>query len=486
MTDDVEQQAAIIVWLRRDLRLADNPALYHAASSGSPVVPLYIWSPDEEGQLACGSASRWWLDRSLASFAEQLKAMKIELTIRAGDVLSTVRQVVSETGARAVYWNRSYEPHSIVRERNLKGALAASGIDGQSFNGSLLYEPWQVLNTRNEPYRVFTSFWKAKDALGEPEVPLPSPRSIKAARKVDSLPIEELSLLTDRGRVASMCDSWTPGEPAALKALDLFIKNQLHSYEDDRNRPFLAGTSRLSPFISFGEISPRTIWHALAHTRYNGAGRSTFLKELCWREFAYHLLYHFPSTLERPLQAKFDLFPSSSDERLFEIWCKGNTGYPIVDAGMRELYTTGWMHNRVRMVVASFLVKDLLIPWQDGAGWFWDALVDADPASNTLGWQWAAGCGADAAPFFRIFNPVLQSEKFDPEGNYLRKWVPELKRLSNKWVHKPWEAPVSELTQAGIKLGETYPLPVVDHSMARERALHAFKTISHGDGSERE
>lgn len=486
----IQPQAPIIVWFRRDLRTADHPALSAAEKTGCPVIPLYIWSPDEEGSSAPGEASRWWLHHSLADLEKSLSKINLRLVLRSGEALSVLREVIAVSGARAVFWNRRYEPHSVVRDKNIKGALRLDGIESESFNGSLLFEPWQILNAKGGPFKVFSSYWTAALAAAEPQAPLPPPHHFPDTGKVSSLSISDFGLLLDNCFAGKIESIWKPGEKNAADALRRFIDECLPDYESERDRPDLDKTSRLSPYLSFGELSPRMVQSAVlagsSTSLCPGASsqkalkksRSTFLKEIGWREFSYNLLYHFPESIKKPLRPEFDAFPFESDPRLFAAWTSGNTGYPLVDAGMRQLRATGWMHNRVRMVAASFLVKDLLIPWQDGAAWFWENLIDADMANNTFGWQWTAGCGADAAPFIRIFNPVTQSEKFDPSGDFIRAWVPELGRLEGRWIHKPWEAPSSVLNDAHVVLGETYPLPLVDHNMARQRALHAFRSLS--------
>lgn len=480
MAASASNNAPVIVWFRQDLRIDDNPALSAAADSGAPVIPLFIWSPEEEGDWEPGAASRWWLHHSLTELTITLAKLGSPLIVKRGYSLSVLRDFAREVGAHAVYWNRRYEPSTIVRDKNIKGALVNDGVDARSFNANLLFEPWQVLNKKNEPYKVFTSYYKAATALVTPPAPIDPPKKLVASvKKVRSVAISDLMLLTTINCTIDMDKAWQPGETGAKKNLETFL-SVVGQYLPDRDHPAVCGTSRLSPHLHFGEISPRTIWHAVKNTGKAGQGRegkTTYLKELVWREFAHNLLYHFPHTANSPLRAEFERFPWRNDPEGLKRWQKGETGYPLIDAGMRELRQTGWMHNRVRMIVASFLVKDLLLPWQQGAEWFWDTLVDADLANNTLGWQWSAGCGADAAPYFRVFNPVLQSQRFDPDGKYIKQWVPELAGLPKPWIHHPWDAPQEVLKAHAVELGKTYPQPIVDHAFARQRALEAFKQL---------
>lgn len=467
------QSKPALLWLRRDLRIVDNPALI-AACSHKAVVPVIVWSPEEEGRWAPGAASRWWLHHSLSVLGDTLQSFGSRLIIRRGPTLDALTRLIRETGAGAVYWNRLYEPLLLKRDARIKEALEKSGIHAESFNAALLHEPWAVLNRQEKPFQVFTPFWRTCQEQGEPGQPAPKPRSIPAPpRWPRSLNLAELNLLPKRGWANGFSKVWKPGEKGSRSKLSDFLGESISDYPRGRDFPADAGTSKLSPHLHFGEIGPRQIWQAVQdEVRKSGpathAAAGSFLRQLGWREFAHHLLVHFPFTPEKPLRAKFAKFPWGRDPKSLRAWQKGLTGYPLIDAGMRELWVTGWMHNRVRMIVASFLVKDLLLPWNDGAEWFWDTLVDADLANNTLGWQWAAGCGADAAPYFRVFNPVLQGEKFEPNGDYVRRWVPELKSVPLKWIHKPWEAPPDILGRCD------YPAPIVDHAEARDRALDAF------------
>lgn len=469
-----------IVWFRLDLRTHDNPALHEAAKNGAAVVPVLIWQPDEAAPWEPGAASRWWLHLSLNSLAATLGDLGAPLIIRSGPSLETLLTLIEETGATAIYWNRVYEPSLIKRDSKIKEVLKGRGIEVHSFNSSLLKEPWEIQNSQRKPFQVFTPFWKKLSSEFECPNPLAAPKKLRAlSKKIRGLPVNELKLLPSIPWDKEFYEHWKPGEDGAAKALKKFTKNALRTYASDRDCPSLSATSRLAAYLHFGEIGPRQIWFEIE----KACGDRTrdaepFLRQLGWRDFAHHLLFHFPQTPTKPLRPAFEQFPWKKNKKLFTAWQKGLTGYPIVDAGMRELWRTGTMHNRVRMIVASFLVKDLLQPWQDGARWFWDTLVDADLANNTLGWQWTAGCGADAAPYFRVFNPTLQGEKFDLNGNYVRRWVPELSKLSNKWVHKPWECPAPLLEKARIELGKTYPSPIVDHSEARDIALEAYEELS--------
>lgn len=472
------------MWFRLDLRLADNPALNAAMKTCSSILPVFIWEPEEEAPWAPGAASRWWHHQSLLDLDRALNKRGSKLLLRRGPTEKALLDLAAESGARSIFWNRRYEPAVIARDRNLKTLLRERGLAVESFPGNLLFEPWTIKNTAGKPFRVFTAFWKA--CLTEPAPPAEKaiPQRIQAPAKWPiSIDISEFGLEPKIDWATGMRQSWQPGESGATSQVKGFLDSGLESYPIDRDRPDIPGTSRLSPHLHFGEISPRQIWRAVharvpqEQARNSSSAAYAYLREIAWREFAYHLLFHFPESLQEPLQAKFHDFPWHKDRLRFKAWTQGKTGYPLVDAGMRQLWHTGWMHNRVRMVVASFLVKHLLIRWQDGASWFWDTLVDADLANNSLGWQWVAGCGADAAPYFRIFNPVLQGEKFDPDGNYVRRWVPELASVSNAWIHRPWKAPALLLSEAGVRLGRTYPMPIVDHEIARKRALAAFASI---------
>ncbi|MDZ5646112.1 deoxyribodipyrimidine photo-lyase [Nitrospirillum sp. BR 11828] len=478
--------APIVVWFRQDLRLADNPALTHAADSGRPVVPVYILDDQGAAPWAPGAASRWWLHHSLSSLGAALAGLGCPLVLRRGRPDVVLRDLVREVGAGAVVWNRCYEPQATARDSALKADLKAEDVTVHSFQANLLAEPWTVKTGGGGPYKVFTPFWRAvKDGLKgglNPGAPLPPPAALAALpTPPDGDRLADWALLpTKPDWAGGLRDAWTPGEAGAARRLAAFLDSAVGNYAEGRDYPAQPWTSRLSPHLHHGEISPRQIWAAAmarADSTHEDKGVAGFLRELGWREFCHHLLYHFPYLPERPLNPKFEAFAWREDAKHLEAWQRGRTGYPIVDAGMRELWATGWMHNRVRMIVGSFLVKHLLLPWTAGQAWFWDTLVDADLANNAGGWQWIAGCGADAAPYFRVFNPVLQGEKFDAAGAYVRRWVPELAGLPDSVLHQPWAADPITLRAAGVRLGHDYPHPVVDHKAARQRALDTFAAI---------
>jgi deoxyribodipyrimidine photo-lyase len=485
----------IILWYRQDLRINDNPALFNALNTGLPVIPVYILDDDGEKEWKLGEASRWRLHHSLASLNNSLEKKGLSLLFFKGDSEIIIAKLFSVLKAKGIYWNRRYEPHILERDARIKTQFKDEGFQVKSFNGSLLFEPWENVKADNTPYLVYSPFYKNNSRKTfqrelftvKNEMLLSSEQFIKSAREeikkspsLQAYYIDDLNNLKLTPKIPwdkDFYELWRPGEDEARECSQRFLKT-VDTYSDSRNIPSILGTSRLSSSLHFGEISPHQIYtdiqtklQPVKKSEVNGA--EVYFKELFWREFGYHLLFHFPKTPFHPLRAEYEKFPwrdKAEYQNDFTIWKKGMTGYPIVDAGMRELWTTGWMHNRVRMITASFLVKNLLIPWQEGARWFWDTLVDADLASNTLGWQWTAGCGADAAPYFRVFNPVLQGEKFDPEGLYVKKWIPELSEVSLKYIHKPWEA------NGGKSVGE-YPPPCVDLSETRDRALRAFSEL---------
>lgn len=469
-----------VVWFRQDLRLEDNPALAAASARGA-VVPVYIWDPAAEGDWAPGAAARCWLHRSLEDLGARLRSLGSRLVLARGDSLGCLQRLLADSGADAVFWNRRYEPRAVERDGLIKAALRRQGCSVRSFQGALLFEQAELRNRQGKPFQVFTPFWKHCLTLDPPAEPMPAPARLEApVRWPDGPGLAELQLQPRLDWSAGIHAAWTMGEGGAQQSLERFLAQGIAGYRERRDFPGQPGVSRLSPHLHFGEISPSAVWHRV---REHGAGQEAaepYLRQLGWREFAHHLLYHFPHTPDHPLRREYRLFPWKADAKALTAWQRGRTGYPIVDAGMRELWHTGWMHNRVRMICASFLVKDLLIPWQEGARWFWDTLVDADLANNTLGWQWTAGCGADAAPYFRIFNPVTQARRFDPDGAYLRRWVPELAALPDAHLHEPWTAPAAVLAEAGVQLGKTYPRPLVDHAQARDRALGALAAMKGG------
>jgi len=473
-----------IAWFRQDLRIHDNPMLAAAAQSGAPVLPVFVHAPQEAGNWPPGGASQWWLHHALQSLQSELGKLGLPLILRQGDSLTELRQIIRHSANAGfavthLHSSRLFEPAAVARDKVVRQALQSDGIQWQQGNASLLLEPENIRNQSGQPYRVFTPFWKQ---LRQTPLTMPVEFDRTALHAPSALPdsllLPELQLLPKIHWDVGFDQRWDPSLAGAEQALRHFLLEAVDGYKMNRNLPAVAGTSSLSPYLHFGQLGPRQVWaatHAAGAQEHDGG--HTFLSELAWREFAYHLLHHFPHSDLHALNPRYREFPWQPDQYLLRAWQRGQTGYPLVDAGMRQLWQTGWMHNRVRMVVASFLVKHLLQPWQDGARWFWDTLVDADLASNSMGWQWVAGSGADAAPYFRIFNPFGQGEKFDPEGDYVRRWVPELAQLPDRIIHRPWEAGAMELTMAGVRLGENYPHPVIDHRVGRERALAALSAI---------
>ena len=460
-----------LLWFRDDLRLADNPALQDLLRLGLAPVPVYIHHPQGDGEWAPGAASDAWRARSLRALDADLRARGSRLQVLRGDPAMLLPRLAAATGARAVRWNRRYEPAAEARDAGIKRALRADGVDARSHNGALLFEPWQVATQAGDPYKVFTPFWRAAlqqwrlPALADAPDALPAPPALEGALEPDAL-----ALAPRPGWDRGFWDRWTPGEAGARAALEAFVAGALDGYGERRNVPGVRGTSRLSPHLHFGEIAP---WRVARRLQGEGpAGdRDAYVRELGWREFGYHLLHHFPHTPDSNFNPRFDDFPwAEPDPAALEAWRRGRTGIPIVDAGMRELWHTGWMHNRVRMVAGSLLTKHLRAHWRHGARWFWDTLVDADLANNTLGWQWVAGTGADASPYHRVFNPVLQAQKFDPDGAYIARWVPELAGLPPAQRHAPW---------TGVP-PRGYPRPVVDLARGREQALAALAAIRKG------
>jgi deoxyribodipyrimidine photo-lyase len=472
----------IVVWFRDDLRVAENPALQAAAATGRPVVPLYVFD-DAGPPRRMGAASKWWLDKSLRALGETLRKTGSPLVLRRGDALETLTTVVAETGATGLAWNRLYDRKSIDRDQAVASAMAKLGVATETHNASLINEPDAVRTGAGGAFKVFTPYFRA--ALGTADVSArasPTPILHAPERPPHSEALSTWSLHPSSPDWSAGFGDWTPGEAGARARLDHFLDGAAKNYAHGRNIMGEEGVSRLSPHLHFGEIGPRQVWRAVraaAEHGHIGHGEAeTFQKELLWREFNHSLLFHNPDITHRPFNAAFATFDWLDDRSGFRAWTKGLTGYPVVDAAMRQLWTTGWMHNRARMVAASFLVKDLLVDWRRGEAWFWNTLVDADLANNVCNWQWVAGSGADAAPFFRIFNPTLQGAKFDALGRYVRRWVPELAALSDRDLHEPWKADPAALTRAGVELGLTYPTPIVDHSAARDRALAAYARVT--------
>lgn len=462
--------APSIVWFRKDLRLDDNPAFTDAVTKG-PVIPLFLWSPNEE-DFSTGGASRIWLYHSLLSLKKQLAVLGLNLIIRKGNSVDNLFDIVDSTNAKAVYTNKRYEPSSLKKDKEIANKLKEIGLDYKTFNGNLIIDPKVVLNKSNLPFKVFSHFWKKCLSVANPTEPLPVPNKIISFKnKIKSIEISDLNLGQDKHWALKISKNWDFNYGFSRKKLISFIENNFNEYCDNRNFPGKDGTSKLSPYLHYGQISPNQIFYELSKSKNENWKESQYLAEIGWREFGYYLMFHFPKTINEPLRNEFKKFPWIENDFLFDSWKNGTTGYPLVDAGMRELWETGWMHNRVRMVVASFLVKHLLIDWKKGADWFWDTLVDADLASNTLGWQWSAGCGADAAPYFRIFNPTTQAEKFDGNGDYIRRWVPELKNMEAPKIFEPHKY------KGDLFLKNSYSDPIVDHAESRKKALLAYDII---------
>lgn len=452
--------SAAIVWFRQDLRLHDNPALHAAIKSELPLIFLYIYDNSKKNKWACGGAQQWWLHHSLAALENDLKKHGAKLVLHSGEPLEILKKIVSETDAKALFYNRCYEPYAIARDTEIKKDL---GITVNSYNGALLVEPWEMKTKQGGYFKVYTPFWKQFRQQVQVAPPLMKPRDWKNyAKSLKSDNLDAWGLLPTQPNWAKQFEKYHhPGEVGAHQRLETFLEGVAKNYASDRDFPALNATSNLSAHLHFGEISPRQIWHAaFPH-------HEKFLSEVVWREFAHQLLFHFPQLPEQNFQDKFNQFPWSRSEKNLARWQQGETGYPIVDAGMRQLWQTGIMHNRVRMIVGSFLTKDLLLHWHHGQAWFWDTLVDADLANNAFGWQWIAGSGADAAPYFRVFNPTTQAQKFDADGEYIKQWVPELAKVPSKFIHTPWEV--------ADKIN--YPPPMVDHDEARKRALAGYEKI---------
>jgi deoxyribodipyrimidine photo-lyase len=470
MTDKIN-----IVWFRQDLRISDNPALFEAVKNGA-VLPIYILDEQSAGSFKDGAASRWWLHNSLTRLNESLEN---KLNIYCGDAQKIIPEIIAKNNVGGVYWNRCYEPWRIKQDTEIKAALKAKNIECKSFNGSLLWEPWEILKDDKTYYKVFTPFYRNGCLkAAPPRQPLQQPENLILVKDQNAINIAALKLMPKIKWYKQMEKIWEIGEKAAQEKLQKFLNCGLNGYKEGRNFPAEEKTSRLSPYLHFGEISPNQVWYAAKNASGAPLGDiDHFLSELGWREFSNYLLYHFPELPNKNFQAKFEEFPWQENKTALKAWQKGQTGFPIIDAGMRELWQTGYIHNRVRMAIGSFLVKNLLLHWQLGERWFWDCLLDADLANNCASWQWVAGSGADAAPYFRIFNPVLQGEKFDAAGLYTRHFVPELKNLPDKFLYKPWEAPQEVLRAAGVILGKNYPNPIIDLKSSRDMALLAYRHI---------
>ncbi|WP_262032109.1 cryptochrome/photolyase family protein [Microvirga sp. Mcv34] len=480
-----DSSSPVLVWFRDDHRLADNPALAAAVATGSQVLCFAVLD-ETECLRPLGGASRWWLHGSLEALGDSLERTGSRLALFRGDTHTEIERIAQETGASEIFWNRRYGAAEIALDTAIKKRLTDRGLKARSFGGRLLHEPWEIINQAGRPFQVFTPYLRA--VMPRPiAAPLPAPKRIPGGSWPSSLrdsliPLEDLGLEPSSPDWAGgLRKAWRAGEPAARTRLMDFLREGLEGYAENRDRPSMSGTSRLSPHLRFGEISPRQVWHAVAAgvAEHPGLARDAekFLSEIVWRDFSYQLLHFHPHLPVRSHSSRFDGFPWIDAPRTLKAWQQGRTGYPIVDAGMRQLWQTGWMHNRVRMITASFLVKHLLTDWREGESWFWDTLVDADPANNAFSWQWVAGSGPDSAPFHRIFNPVTQGEKFDPDGDYVRAFIPELAGVPSTYIHRPWDAPPDILQTAGIRLGETYPDPIVPHGLARERALQAFRSL---------
>lgn len=478
----IPPENSAIVWFRRDLRLTDNPALMAAIATGLPLILLFILESQTDEGRTPGGASAWWLDKSLKSLAADIEHLGGRLTLRRGHASQILEELVSEHSVSHVFWNRRYSKADYETDAAIKSNLKAKQISVESFNASLLTEPWTQKTGGGTYYKVFTPYWRSVEASFTPRPQLPRPKKLNVLNlPSDRLIDYELHPFKPDWSTGFNAH-WTPGEQGAIERLTRFLDEPINLYQEQRNRPDIdTGTSGLSPHLAFGEIGPAQVWRAtqnrLTSGEANEKNATVFLKEIVWREFSYVLLYHNPDLAHENYNPNFKHMPWRDHQSDYQNWCKGQTGYPMVDAGMRQLWQTGWMHNRVRMIVASFLTKHLLLPWQWGERWFWDTLVDADPASNAASWQWTAGSGADAAPYFRVFNPITQGPKFDASGDYVRTYCPELAKLPTKYIHRPWEAPPIELASAGIKLTETYPAPIIDHKLGRERALTAYEAV---------
>ncbi|UII56830.1 DNA photolyase family protein [Cytobacillus spongiae] len=461
----------VIYLFKNDFRLHDNPALYEASKHQNMII-AYIHDEHSRGKWKLGEAKKWWLHYALSAMENQINRLGGHLTIRKGDTVEELIRLINETSAHCIYWNREYEPAVYSRDRELAEKLTRSGFQVKTFESCLLLPPWTIINKQKKPYKVFTHFYKQVLAV---DIPLPLPVILEPLSSIElpTVPIEELRLLPRQSWADNFLEKWNPTEEHAINLFNSFARTKISDYHQNRDVPSHDGTSRLSPYLTFGQISARSMFLELKKI----PDSEEFIRQLLWREFSYYLLWHFPHSSVDSLNNQFHSFQWDQNQALYKVWTEGNTGYPIVDAGMRELWKTGYMHNRVRMIVASFLTKHLLLPWQKGAEWFWDTLLDADLANNSLGWQWVAGTGVDSAPYFRIMNPIIQGEKFDSEGEYIKRWIPSLRNMPSEYIHKPWEAPAHILEKAGVILGNTYPEPVVNHKRARLRTLERYEQM---------
>lgn len=469
-----------LVWMRKDLRTQDHAALQSAISAGYEILPVFIWNPAEH-KWSDGAASQWWLHHALTDLSEQFDDKGGTLLIKRGEeeMIEVLQVLIKEYEIDVVYWGRRYEPEIIKRDTKIKSRLSDGGIEVKSFNTHLLLEPHTVENKSGGFYKVFTPYWKecvTRDIDPVTTMVWKDAEFIKVTKK-DNTEIEELNLLPEIEWDGGFYDFWKPTRRHGLKRLREMVDGKAMDYQEARDIPAEDGTSRLSPWLQWGQVSAREIYHAFDEIPGNAKQKEVkegYLRQLFWREFSYHLLYHEPHTAEKPMRPEYERFNWEPNKKYLKAWQEGKTGYPIVDAGMRQLWQTGWMHNRVRMIVGSFLVKHLLQDWREGTSWFWDTLVDADLANNSMGWQWIGGCGADASPYFRVFNPILQGKKFDPDGEYVKKYIPELADVDPKVIHELWEAPEEDLKKAGVTLGKGYPEPIISHKKGRERALAAY------------
>lgn len=481
----MSEKAAALVWLRQDLRLCDQPALYHA-SQCDRAYAVYIRDSEFESsyQWSRGEASRWWLHESLQALTTAFENVGSRLILAQGSAIDVLRELIKRLQITHVYWNRRYDQESIQYDKGVKAELKDMDVIVRSFPGNCLIEPWELSNQTGSPYKVFTPFSKALLRLDFEAKALPAVRKLsRPPRDLPECTLSEMGLLPKKSWYSKLDQHWQAGEQGARQSLKRFIGKALSRYHQDRDIPSVSGCSKLSPHLHFGEISVRTIWNLVNEAKRKDGKLDAFayLRQLIWRDFANYSLYHFPNLPNRSLREEFERFPwARCEQKSLSLWQRGLTGFPIIDAGMRELWETGWMHNRVRMIAGSFLVKNLRVHWLKGEKWFWDTLVDADLANNSMGWQWVAGCGIDAAPYFRIFNPTLQSQKFDPNGDYIRRWLPELKDVPAKWIHCPAEAPPEILRQAFVILGKTYPRPMIDYRLSRADALEAYESIKGG------